>query len=96
MENGVSTKIFIYGTLINRFVRWVVCGKVLKTRPHRLHGYRRVGVPFHSLTLKIDGDGWVDGLLIEVDASVLRRLTLYERNYTLEEIADGIHIYIRK
>lgn len=79
--------VFVYGTLRSGFVRWVVMGRSVESRPVVLEGFRREGL---DLT-EAPGERVV-GELIEVSAEELARLDRYERlgiRYTRVRLALG-------
>lgn len=67
-------RVFVYGTLRYRPVRWLVYGRSGDPVPASLKGYRREALDI----VEAPGER-VDGLLLEVDADELARLDRYER-----------------
>jgi gamma-glutamylcyclotransferase (GGCT)/AIG2-like uncharacterized protein YtfP len=87
-------KVFVYGTLRNPLVRWLVMGSLADPRPAVLPDYRKQG-----LDLAAEPGGSTEGLVFTVTAEQLRRLDRYERlgiryerfEYTLE---DGTRAWV--
>lgn len=89
--------VFVYGTLRQPWVRWLVIGRSPETRSTTLPGYRKEG-----LDLDKDPGSEVSGELFHVSAKELKRLDRYERlgiRYKRVEIqlADGgsAWVYLR-
>lgn len=82
-------EVFVYGTLTNPLVRWLVIGREPQTHPATLPGYRKTG-----LDLEPEPGSNVSGEVLQVSADELKRLDRYERlgiRYTRVEIqlSDG-------
>lgn len=69
-----SHQVFVYGTLTAAPVRWLVMGRTGDPEQYTLEGFERQG-----LDLRKSEESRVEGLLLEVSASELRRLDRYER-----------------
>jgi gamma-glutamylcyclotransferase (GGCT)/AIG2-like uncharacterized protein YtfP len=67
-------RLFVYGTLRSPFVRFVVTGRTRQQEPAVLPGFRRVG-----RDITYDPENTVEGYVIHVSTSELRRLDRYER-----------------
>ena len=67
-------QVFVYGTLRNPLVRWLVAGRPLATEEAFLPDYRRQGLDITPAP----GAG-VEGELVTVEPPALRRLDRYER-----------------
>jgi gamma-glutamylcyclotransferase (GGCT)/AIG2-like uncharacterized protein YtfP len=67
-------RLFVYGTLRSPFVRFVVTGRARQQAPAVLPGFRRVG---RDITYAPEDE--VEGYVIYVSTSELRRLDRYER-----------------
>jgi gamma-glutamylcyclotransferase (GGCT)/AIG2-like uncharacterized protein YtfP len=67
-------RLFVYGTLRSPLVRFVVTGRVRSTETASLPGFRRVG-----RDIAYDPESQVEGLVVYVSTSELRRLDRYER-----------------
>jgi gamma-glutamylcyclotransferase (GGCT)/AIG2-like uncharacterized protein YtfP len=67
-------RLFVYGTLRSPVVRFVVTGRVRPTEAARLPGFRREG-----RNITYDPDAEVEGFVVHVSTSELRRLDRYER-----------------
>lgn len=80
--------LFLYGTLMDRDVRDLVCGKSLPhVEPAKLRGYRRVFVAGRTYPMLVPtAFASVDGLVARnVDADSVFRLRIYEGwEYTLD------------
>ena len=71
---GDQQQVFVYGTLRNPVLFWLVTGQTRETRPAVLPGYRKQGLD----VVPAPGEQ-ADGLVFEVDTTTLRRLDRYER-----------------
>jgi len=67
-------RLFVYGTLTQGWVRWLVTGEEIVSTPARLPGFRREG-----LDLTAAPTAMTQGELLEVSPASLRRLDRYER-----------------
>lgn len=74
IESGVTSQVFVYGTLRQPVIRRLVVGRPLSTQAAILPGYRRQG-----LNLVPELGAWTVGEVFAVDAETLRRLDRYER-----------------
>lgn len=74
IEAGGPHRVFVYGTLRNPAIRWVVIGRHVPTASAVLEKYRKEG-----LDLRAQADARVEGEVFVVDADELRRLDRYER-----------------
>ncbi|MDP3999023.1 MAG: gamma-glutamylcyclotransferase family protein [bacterium] len=96
MEN----KLFIYGTLINSEVQKNVLGRVIKTVPDELIGYRKSEIKIEDENYPLiipDKKERVKGLVIEVTNYELKKIDEYESNsYKREEIIlkSGISAWV--
>lgn len=66
--------VFVYGTLRNDFLRWLIMGTPVETRPAKLAGYRR-----HDLDIEPEKDARVTGEVLTVTPEALEALDRYER-----------------
>ncbi|MGM0634381.1 MAG: gamma-glutamylcyclotransferase family protein [Pseudomonadota bacterium] len=73
-DSDRSHPVFVYGTLTAAPVRWLVMGRTGDPEQYTLEGFERQG-----LDLRKSEESRVEGLLLEVSASELRRLDRYER-----------------
>lgn len=74
VEEGVRYRLFVYGTLRNPLIRWLVIGRRVDTRSAWLPGFERDG-----LTIVSRSGARTPGEVLEVDAEAMRRLDRYER-----------------
>ena len=91
---AVPHRVFVYGTLRLRPVRWIVIGRDVAVEPAALPGYRRRG-----LHVEPSPDDVVRGRVFYVDATELRRLDRYERLGVRYErvdktLADGTRAWV--
>lgn len=87
-------RVFAYGTLRSRVLRWMVIGRAGDDQPATLPGYRRDG-----LDIAPAPGAETDGEVFEVSADELRRLDRYERlgiRYERVErtLADGTKAWV--
>ncbi|KFF49184.1 hypothetical protein GY26_09825 [Gammaproteobacteria bacterium MFB021] len=86
--------VFVYGTLRQGWIRWLVTGRAGDSRPATLAGYRK-----QDLDVIADDEGQVDGEIISVTPDELRALDRYERvgvRYQRESVKleDGSIVWI--
>lgn len=74
LEPDQQHSLFVYGTLRNPLIRYLVIGRSVAYSPATASGYRRQG-----LNLEAAEDSEVRGKLLTVDSDELRRLDRYER-----------------
>lgn len=74
IDEAATHRVFVFGTLRNKFVRTLVTRSWIAGTPARLPGYRRTG-----LDLTPDPDAMTEGELLYVTPLQLRRLDRYER-----------------
>jgi gamma-glutamylcyclotransferase (GGCT)/AIG2-like uncharacterized protein YtfP len=67
-------RLFVYGTLRSQLMRFIVTGRMQEAEPAALPGFRR-----ENLNVTRDPDAKVEGYVIHVSDSELRRLDRYER-----------------
>lgn len=67
-------RVFVYGTLTQAPIRWLVYGRAGDPEPAVLEGFERTG-----LDLSPAPGARVEGLLLRVEAEELERLDRYER-----------------
>jgi gamma-glutamylcyclotransferase (GGCT)/AIG2-like uncharacterized protein YtfP len=67
-------RLFVYGTLRSPIVRFVVTGRVRPAEPATLPGFRRI-----ERNIISDAEAEVEGYVVHVSTSELRRLDRYER-----------------
>ncbi len=67
-------RLFVYGTLRSPVVRFVVTRRVRPAEPATLPGFRRV-----NRDITYDPDAEVEGYVVHVSTTELRRLDRYER-----------------
>jgi len=89
MDGGQPHSLFVFGTLRQPWVRWLVMGRTGDTEPAVLEGYRKEALDITPAT-----GSRVKGEVIEVDSRELARLDRYERlgvryERTPMELADG-------
>lgn len=69
-----SYQLFVYGTLRNRWLRWVIIGQDVAVTADGLPGFQKQG-----LTVVANQAAVTSGLRLEVSARQLQRLDRYER-----------------
>lgn len=74
IEQGTTHQVFVYGTLRQPLVRWLVIGRSPSAQPATLPGFRKQG-----LNLIPESGARAPGEVFVVDADELRRLDRYER-----------------
>lgn len=74
IEEDATYSVFVYGTLTQPWVRWLVMGRTGKSEPAKLPGYRK-----EELDIKPVEGAVTKGEVINVDADELRALDRYER-----------------
>jgi len=74
IEEDATYSVFVYGTLTQPWVRWLVMGRTGESEPAKLPGYRKEG-----LDIKPADGAVTKGEVINVDADELRALDRYER-----------------
>ncbi|TVP57561.1 MAG: gamma-glutamylcyclotransferase [Halomonadaceae bacterium] len=74
LESQQQHHLFVYGTLRNPLVRYLVIGRPVATSPASVSGFRRQG-----LNLKPAENSQVTGRMFTVYSEELRRLDRYER-----------------
>lgn len=74
IDEDATYSVFVYGTLTEPWVRWLVTGRAGKAEPAELSGFRK-----EELDIKPDPAAVVEGEVITVDADELRALDRYER-----------------
>ncbi|MBP0047841.1 gamma-glutamylcyclotransferase [Marinobacterium sp. AK62] len=74
VEPTEEYRVFVYGTLTRSWVRWLVTGEYISTRPAQLEGYYRDG-----LNLIPKADARTEGQLMLVSGENLLDLDRYER-----------------
>lgn len=89
LEENQSHSLFVFGTLRQPWVRWLVMGRAGDTEPAVLEGYRK-----QALDITPETGARVAGEVIEVDTGELARLDRYERlgvryERIAMELADG-------
>jgi gamma-glutamylcyclotransferase (GGCT)/AIG2-like uncharacterized protein YtfP len=67
-------RLFVYGTLRSQLMRFIVTGRTQEAEPVALSGFRR-----ENLDIIRDPDARVEGYVVHVSNSELRRLDRYER-----------------
>lgn len=87
-------RVFVYGTLTQAPVRWLVYGRTGNPSTGQLHGFERQG-----LDLRPDESAQVDGLILDVSANELMRLDRYERlglryERVRVKLADGQRVWV--
>ncbi|WP_162619429.1 gamma-glutamylcyclotransferase family protein [Salinicola peritrichatus] len=86
--------VFVYGTLRNDLLRWVIMGTPIGTRSATLTGYRR-----HDLDIRPETGAKVEGEVLTVTPEALQALDRYERlgvRYERESVklADGSIVWV--
>jgi gamma-glutamylcyclotransferase (GGCT)/AIG2-like uncharacterized protein YtfP len=74
IEEDATYSVFVYGTLTQPWVRWLVMGRAGDSEPAKLPGFRR-----EELDIKPAEGAVTKGEVITVDADELRALDRYER-----------------
>ena len=74
LNESKTYRVFVYGTLTNPFIRWVVTRRTFETAQAELLNYQKQGLDIRQMK-----GASTPGLVIEVDAESLRRLDRYER-----------------
>jgi len=74
IEEDATYSVFVYGTLTQPWVRWLVMGSTGESEPAKLPGYRK-----EELDIKPTEGAVTEGEVITVDADELRALDRYER-----------------
>ncbi len=98
----MTKKIFVYGTLQQPEVQTKVIGRVVKSTPDTLSGFRKS-------TIEIDGDVYpiieedsnsdeeIDGLVLDIEEEELKNLDEYETNaYRREKVTlkSGLLVWV--
>jgi gamma-glutamylcyclotransferase (GGCT)/AIG2-like uncharacterized protein YtfP len=81
-------RLFLYGTLLNRELLASFVGRNIGLRPAQLRGWQRVALAGGRYpTLRRLRGARVDGAVIDVGATALRRLSIYEGSaYSLTRV----------
>jgi gamma-glutamylcyclotransferase (GGCT)/AIG2-like uncharacterized protein YtfP len=74
IDNNASYQVFVYGTLTQPWVRWLVTGRAGDSEPARLPDYRK-----EDLDIKPVAGAVTRGEVITVSGEELRALDRYER-----------------
>ncbi|WP_239495228.1 gamma-glutamylcyclotransferase family protein [Salinicola halophilus] len=95
-ERVMQQEVFVYGTLRNDLLRWVIMGSPVSTRDATLAGYRR-----QDLDIQPAEGVEVEGEVLTVTPSALTALDRYERlgvRYTREAVKldDGSSVWVYK
>ena len=74
IDEDATYSVFVYGTLTQPWVRWLVMGRAGETSPAKLPGFTR-----EALDIKPEAGAVTEGKVITVNADELRALDRYER-----------------
>jgi len=74
IDDNATYSVFVYGTLKQPWVRWLVMGRAGESKPARLPGFKK-----EELDLKPATGAVTKGQVITVNADELRALDRYER-----------------
>lgn len=74
IDDDATYSVFVYGTLTQPWVRWLVMGRAGDSEPATLPGFRR-----EELDIRPSDGAVTKGEVITVDADELRALDRYER-----------------
>jgi len=74
IDDNATYSVFVYGTLKQPWVRWLVMGRTGESKPARLPGFKK-----EELDLKPATGAVTKGQVITVNADELRALDRYER-----------------
>lgn len=74
IDEDATYEVFVYGTLTQPWVRWLVMGRAGESEPAKLPGYRK-----EELDIKPADGAVIKGEVITVNADELRALDRYER-----------------
>lgn len=74
IDEEATYTVFVYGTLTQPWVRWLVMGRAGEGEPARLPGFKK-----EELDIKPAPGAVTEGQVITVDADELRALDRYER-----------------
>ncbi|SNC65754.1 Uncharacterized conserved protein YtfP, gamma-glutamylcyclotransferase (GGCT)/AIG2-like family [Marinobacter sp. es.048] len=74
IDENATYSVFVYGTLAQSWVRWLVMGRAGEAEPAKLPGFSR-----EALDIKPDAGAVTEGEVITVNADELRALDRYER-----------------
>lgn len=93
-ERIAGQDVFVYGTLRQDWLRWIIMGTPLDKREATLQGYRR-----QDLDILAQPNGQVPGDVLTVSPAALKALDRYERlgvRYTRESVrlADGTPVWV--
>ncbi len=94
IEEDATYSVFVYGTLTQPLVRWLVMGRAGDSDPAKLPGYRK-----EELDIKPAEGAVTEGQVITVNADELRALDRYERlgvRYERVEVTlqDGESVWV--
>ncbi|WP_110687318.1 gamma-glutamylcyclotransferase family protein [Salinicola aestuarinus] len=95
-ERVSQQEVFVYGTLRNDLLRWVIMGTPADTREATLSGYRR-----QELDIQPASGAKVEGEVLTVSPEALEALDRYERlgvRYTRDtvKLEDGHSVWVYK
>jgi gamma-glutamylcyclotransferase (GGCT)/AIG2-like uncharacterized protein YtfP len=74
IDDNATYSVFVYGTLKQPWVRWLVMGRAGESKPARLPGFKK-----KELDLKPAMGAITQGQVVTVNADELRALDRYER-----------------